>query len=114
MRKIIKGMLVVSLFATATSAFAVGDPDANFTKTDCNSPKVREMLITQYNDVLEGQDFDFTVIDAYDQKTVKGGMNILTCHGTYGLSDGSKLNATFKLYKNSIGQFINSFEPDEE
>ena len=113
MRKIIKGMLVVSLFATATSAFAVGDPDANFTKTDCNSPKVRAILITQYNDILKSQDLDFTVIDAYDQKTIKGGMNNLTCHGTYELSDGSKLNATFKLYKNSIGQFVNGFEPDE-
>lgn len=79
MRKIIKGMLVVSLFATATSAFAVGDPDANFAKTDCNSPKVRAMLIESYNDLLKSQNAEFTAIDAYDQKTVKGGLNVLTC-----------------------------------
>ncbi|ELK1249933.1 hypothetical protein R4R92_004624 [Citrobacter freundii] len=114
MRKIIKGMLVVSLFATATSAFAVGDPDANFSKTDCNSPKVRAMLIESYNAVLKDQNAEFTVIDAYDQKRVKGGLNNLTCHGTYEFSDGDKLTVTYKLYKNSLGQFINSFEPDEE
>ncbi|EBZ5074375.1 hypothetical protein EBP22_17485 [Salmonella enterica subsp. enterica serovar Typhimurium] len=71
------------------------------------------MLIESYNDLLKSQNAEFSAIDAYDQKTVKGGLNVLTCYGTYEFSDGDKLAVTYKLYKNSLGQFINFFEPDE-
>ena len=79
MRKIIKGNVSCLIVCYCNICFAVGDPDANFAKTDCNSPKVRAMLIESYNDLLKSQNAEFTAIDAYDQKTVKGGLNVLTC-----------------------------------
>lgn len=103
----IAASLLTSLFANTASA----DPDQDFSKVDCNNAKIRGLLLETYNDIKSNSDAP-TVIDVYDQKKVMGDINKLVCHGSYEFSDGDKLNMTYKLYKNSIGQFINSFEPD--
>ncbi|WP_215844996.1 hypothetical protein [Candidatus Pantoea bituminis] len=109
----IKIVVIASLFASLFSHTASADPDRDFSKVDCNDPKVRGMLLGSYNEIENNADHP-TVIDLYDQTTVKGEVNKLICHGTYEFSDGDKVNMTYKLYKNSIGQFINSFEPDSD
>ena len=106
-----KTAVIALLFASVLSHTAVADPDRDFSKVNCNDKKVRAMLLESYNQIKSNSD-DPTVVDLYDQTTVKGDVNKLTCHGTYEFSDGDKVNMTYKLYKNSIGQFINSFEPD--
>ncbi|MDU1575962.1 MULTISPECIES: hypothetical protein [Pseudomonadota] len=105
----IAASLLTSLFANTASA----DPDRDFSNVDCNDAKMRGLLLETYNDIKSNSDAP-TVIDVYDQKKIIGDINKLACHGTYEFSDGDKLNMTFKLYKNSIGQFINSFEPDSD
>ncbi|WP_217550196.1 hypothetical protein [Pantoea sp. GbtcB22] len=106
-----KVAVIASLFTPLFLHTASADPDRDFSKVDCNSTKVRGMLLETYNDIKSNSD-DPTVIDLYDQTTLAGGVNKLTCFGTYEFSDGDKIKMTYKLYKNSIGQFINSFEPD--
>ena len=107
----VKIAVIASLFGSVFSHTASADPDRDFSNVDCNNTKVRGMLLETYNDIKSNSD-DPTVIDLYDQTTISGGVNKLTCHGTYEFSDGDKIKMTYKLYKNSIGQFINTFEPD--
>jgi len=107
----VKIAIAASLLASSFSQTAFADPDQNFSKVNCNDEKIRGLLLEAYNDIKSRSD-DPTIIDVYDQTTLKAGMNKLTCHGTYEFSDGDKLNMTFELYKNSIGQFVNSFQPD--
>lgn len=109
--RIVKIAIAASLFAFLFTNTASADPDQDFSNVDCNDAKIRGLLLETYNDIKSNSDAP-TVIDVYDQKKVIGDINKLACHGTYEFSDGDKLNMTFKLYKNSIGQFINSFEPD--
>lgn len=111
--RIVKIAIAASLLASLFTHTALADPDQDFSNVDCNDEKIRGLLLETYNDIKSNSNAP-TVLDAYDQTTVKGGINKLTCHGTYEFSDGDKLNMTYKLYKNSIGQFINSFEPDSD
>lgn len=107
----IKKAAIVFLLTSSFSHAALADSDEDFSTVDCNKPKVRAMLLESYNEIKSNSNAP-TVIDVYDQKTVNVGLNKLTCHGTYEFSDGDKVSMTYDLYKNSLGQFINSFEPD--
>lgn len=108
-----KVAVIASLFVSVILHTASADPDRDFSKVDCNNTKVRGMLLETYNDIKSNSD-EPTVLDLYDQTTLERGVNKLTCHGTYEFSDGDKIKMTYKLYKNSIGQFINRFEPDTD
>lgn len=109
----VKIAIATSLLASLFTHTASADPDHDFSNVDCNDEKIRGLLLGTYNEIKSNSDAP-TVIDTYDQTTVTGGKNKLMCHGTYEFSDGDKLNMTYKLYKNSIGQFISSFEPDND
>lgn len=108
----LKYIIIPALLLSSFSTLAA-DPDYDFSKTDCNSPKVREMLMDAYNDLVQESGDSYRVIDAYDQKKISGGKNTLKCYGTYEFNDGEKANMTYRLYKNSIGQYLNEFTPDE-
>lgn len=105
----LKYIIIPALLLSSFSTLAA-DPDYDFSKADCNSPKVREMLMEAYNDLPNEDGETYTVIDVYDQKTISGGKNKLVCYGTYEFSDGDKSKLKYTLYKNSFGSFINGFE----
>lgn len=99
---------VVALFVpTLTFAY-------DFSKIDCNSPKTRQMLIDDYNELLKDDQEAISVIDAYNQINEIREKNKLQCLGTYEFSDGSALRVRYKLYLNSLGTPIYEFAPVEE
>lgn len=99
---------VVALFVpTFTYAY-------DFSKIDCNSPKTRQMLIDDYNELLKDGQETISVIDAYNQINEIREKNKLQCLGTYEFSDGSALRVRYKIYLNSLGTPIYEFSPIEE
>ncbi|MCK2155704.1 hypothetical protein [Citrobacter braakii] len=112
--KITIGFLGTILLTLSASAMANGDPDYDFSNADCNTLKIRQMLFEAYNELPSEDGDNITVIDVLEQKTIAAGKNKLVCYGTYEFSDGDKGNMTYTLYKNSLGSFINGFEPDPQ
>jgi len=86
---------------------------ADFSRVDCNSIKMRKIMIEEINNILKNNDLGVSVLDAYDQKTVSATKDKVVCHGTYEFSDGDKLGGTYELYLNSVGSPVNTFEADD-
>lgn len=104
--------LTAAIFACITS-LSVHASVYDFSKVDCNSIESRKLLISEYTEVLKENGANVTVIDSYDQETVKASKNELICLGTYEFSDSDVVKVKYRLYLSSLGEPISFFEPVE-